>query len=485
MKTRVGVFVAFFLLSACWALATPLFSAPDERSHAIKTAGTVRGQLWGGEVEGTSTTLMRVPRWLDPAVGTRDCHRYRTRADALCLPENLDTTAVGEVPARAGRYPPLYYLLVGAPTFLSDPATGLYLVRLLSAALGAVFLTVAFGYALRGRGTPALPLGLTAAATPMVFYLLGSVNPNGLEVAAAICLWVVGAVLVLDGLPPDRTAARRLLVWLALAAAALALTRSASPAFAAGALGTLVLFGGRERLAGLALDSRVRKVLGVIAVVGAVAALMVVLSDPYPGPVETVDPRGFPARFLRAVGRQDDYAQQMVGVFGALDTKAPWPVFALWFSAVTALVAATVRSHRRFLVIGLLILATVLVSIVAEATALGTMGIFWQGRYSLPAAVGVPILASACIGRESRLFRQLSRRWVAAGISLLAGAVHLTCLVATARRFRGPGASWSFLWEYPSPISPVGLPVVLGTFLLAWIFLGTVLAKGLVAARET
>ncbi|HEX2179639.1 MAG TPA: DUF2142 domain-containing protein [Actinomycetota bacterium] len=483
-RPAVGVFLAFFVLSACWALATPLFSAPDERSHAIKAAGTVRGQLWGEEVEGTSITMMRVPAWLDPAVGARNCRPYRPGADALCLPDELSRTEIRDVPARAGRYPPLYYLLAGAPTYLTDPATAIYLIRLLSAALAAIFLTVAFGYARRLREAPALPVGFVVAATPMVFYLAGSVNPNGLEVAAAICLWVVGTALVVAGLPADRPAARRLLVWLALAAVTLALNRSASPAFAAITLGTLVLFADRRRLVRLARDHRVLKVVGLIGAAGVVAAVMVLMSDPYPGPVEVVDPRGFQARFLRALSRQDDYAQQMVAVFGSLDTKPAWPVFGVWFAAAAGLVSAAIRSGRRFVVVGLLVGGTVLLSTVVEAMALGTMGVFWQGRYSLPLAVGVPILASACIGRGSRAFDLLTRRGAAIGVPLVAGAIQLVCLVAAARRFSGGGASWSFLWQQPSPISPVGLPLVLWAFLLAQIFLGTLIARGMMAARE-
>lgn len=428
--------------------------------------------------------MMRVPAWLDPAVAAGDCRPYRPGADVVCLPGDLDQAEIREVPARAGRYPPLYYLLAGAPTYLTDPATAIYLVRLLSAALAAVFLTVAFGYARHLREAPALPVGFVAAATPMVFYLAGSVNPNGLEVAAAICLWVVGTALVVGGLPADRAAALRLLVWLTLAAVVLALTRSASPAFAAISLATLVLFARRRPLLRLARDPRVLKVVGVIAAAGAAAAVMVLLSDPYPGPVETVDPRGFQARFLRALGRQDDYAEQMVGVFGALDTRPPWPVFGVWFAAVSGLVAAAFRSGRRFLVVGLLVGSTVLLSTVVEAMALGTMGVFWQGRYSLPLAVGVTILASACIGRGSRAFDLLTRRWVAIGVPLAAGGIHLACLVAAARRFSGNRAAWSFLWEQPSPISPVGLPLVLWAFVLAEIYLGTLVARGMMAARK-
>ena len=45
LRVWIVAFLAFFSLTAAWALASPLTAVPDEPSHMIKAAATVRGQL--------------------------------------------------------------------------------------------------------------------------------------------------------------------------------------------------------------------------------------------------------------------------------------------------------------------------------------------------------------------------------------------------------------------------------------------------------
>lgn len=472
-----GLFLAFFVMSGCWALATPLYSAPDEPAHVIKAAGTVRGQLLGNDLPDSNVTAMRVPAWMGPGTEIPYCYRFDPAVDASCAPKlGSDLTEV-DTPARAGKYPPFYYALVGWPTYLSSPTLLLLVMRLGSAVLGAAFLAAACITAVNGRSTKRLLVGIALAMTPMVFYLLGSVNPNGLEVAAAVCVWTIGVILAGEGLPSDRGRELRLLIWLGLSVSALALSRSASPMFVAVIAFVLLLYAERGVVRKLAQDRRVWILAGLLALVGGVAAFMVLQADPYPGPVETIDPRGFSDRLLRSLGQQDDYALQMVGVFGNLDTPAPVPVVVAWAAGAGALLvlALNSRSVRAIAALLLLCVAVILVSSITEAMALKTMGVFWQGRYSLPLAVGIPILASGRLSKRSALSPGARRR-ILVGSAVIWGLAQLICLIWVAHRFSvGVPAGWSFAWSNEGWRPLVPFPVTFACFAAAAAYAGYVL----------
>ncbi len=46
-RTALAVFGLVFVLFASWALATPLFGAPDEHTHVIRATSVVRGEILG------------------------------------------------------------------------------------------------------------------------------------------------------------------------------------------------------------------------------------------------------------------------------------------------------------------------------------------------------------------------------------------------------------------------------------------------------
>ena len=87
--------------------------------------------------------------------------------------------------------------------------------------------------------------------------------------------------------------------------------------------------------------------------------------------------------------------QQMIGVFGWLDTNSPGFTLFLWIVALgSVLTLALLVGPRRLVVATTAILVlTVLLPIALEVPSVCAAGYFWQGRYTLPLAVGVPVLA--------------------------------------------------------------------------------------------
>src|SRR5205823_737204 len=103
-----------------------------------------------------------------------------------------------------------------------------------------------------------------------------------------------------------------------------------------------------------------------------------------------------------SVRRMPDLVLEMVGVFGWLDTPSPPFTYLVWGAVVGALaLAGLAGSGRRSatLMVGV-IAATLLVPMALEALTANRFGFGWQGRYTLPLAIGVPVLAGYLAGRS-------------------------------------------------------------------------------------
>lgn len=216
-----------FCLSAAWSFATPIGAGQDEPAQLVKAASVARGEFVGSTPSGKSlalaarnglaycryvkfahvcnraVTVVTVPQTF-ANLRIPACYRKRAKVPAGCAPgfsgsgqETMATTYVG-------RYPPLYYAIVGLPSLAWHSDVAVYLMRLLSGLLTALFVGLALALATVWSRSRMLTLAVAVTATPMVIILGSAVNPNGLEVATAICVWTGGLILVLEraGRPP-------------------------------------------------------------------------------------------------------------------------------------------------------------------------------------------------------------------------------------------------------------------------------------------
>ena len=72
--------VVGLLLSAVWAIASPIGAGPDEPAHIIKAAAVARGQLVGTGIGGGR---VEIPEYL-VATQARTCFAFRADATADC-----------------------------------------------------------------------------------------------------------------------------------------------------------------------------------------------------------------------------------------------------------------------------------------------------------------------------------------------------------------------------------------------------------------
>lgn len=229
----------------------------------------------------------------------------------------------------------------------------------------------------------------------MVLYIAAVINSSGMETAAGFAAWCGGLCVV------ERTVIPRALVLLtSLAFVILILSRPISPVNAALIIVVLATLAGWTRARALLLSERSLRplwisVLGAMVVAGfalVIGGLPSLLGTPEKPPLSLL---GSVWLTLRLTG---DRLGQCIGSFGWLDTPAPRFVVIIWTSALVGLGAyglAVSRRCRRAL--PLLVLAMLAVSVIFESPRIDAVGLYWQGRYWLPLAVGLPLVASSVV----------------------------------------------------------------------------------------
>jgi hypothetical protein len=409
--------MAFFVVFSAWAFAAPYDAPADEVNHVIRAAGVVSGQIapkpvvvkWGRNVDGMGA-IQQVPRGLrHPAT----CWGFDRMKSAACQ-EPISGGPVEDVPTSAGRYPPTYYLMVGAPVRLWPGWGGLLVARLISAALSAALLAWAFMVLLRWSRFGLMLAALLASATPMLAHLAGAVNPNGLEITAGIALFAGGIPLLLGNGRGTTApwAARAPLVWLVgLSAVLLVTLRSLGPLWAAAALAALLIPSRKAYLRELWQHRLVRGWTYAIAASFAFAVGWTVLMKS--GDLVPPPPGTFNYTLGQAVIMEFNnwhiYLEGMVGVAGWFDIFIPVPFYWMYVSTaacmiIFALVVGSWSERWRFLVI---FMGGVVVPSALQISQVNLTGFIIGGRYMLPLLVGMPLLAAFIVERQVLNARQV------------------------------------------------------------------------------
>jgi hypothetical protein len=186
---------------------------------------------------------------------------------------------------------------------------------------------------------------------------------------------------------------------------------------------------------------------------------------------------GYDADLLRTViGETGSNLLEAVGAVGTLDARIPLWAFALYAGAVVSIGVASFagangRSERRpaWTAVGVLC-AAVVAAWVLEMARGNTTGTYWQGRYSLPLLMGVPMLFGLPL--VERLGSATGQR-LARVIASVGALVSIVVFVVAVRRWGvGTNGSWNpRAWHtYGAPVSTTFLIVVhtAGAAALAW-----------------
>jgi len=475
----LAAFAAFLAAIAVWSLATPLMDAPDEPSHVAKAAAVVRGELIGQLVGGPSSPdgIVRIPAAYAGLGALVQCYQFKAEQPAACAPAYHGSARTVSDEISNARYQPLYYAVVGIPSLFTDSELGIYLMRLLSGALSAVFLALAVMAAVTWGRSRLLLAGVVVAATPSVLSLAGVVNPSGFETSVAICLWTAAVILARERLadPPAG------LVWLVGASAGVeALVRSLSPFWVALTLLVALAVADWAQLRRFLRWRPAWLAGGFVAVCGAWATGWILVEHslnvlPPSAPVPASVHEG--QLLVMGLLRTPLYFTEMVSRFGWLVAPSPALTYLIWAGLIGLLVALALvsASWRHDAVLVLLVLGVVAIPVLIATGQAHRLGITWQGKDTLPLAVGVPILAASLLaGSGLGSVRPLVRRTVAV-VAASAGLGVLVALWGELRRNavgdNGPAVAFFRAgWQPPLGIAGVLLLGVVTTVALTALF---------------
>jgi hypothetical protein len=462
-------FVLVTSLSGLWILANPVFASPDEPANVIRADALDHGQLTGQEPRGRvdkqfrpvrdSVRVVQAPEIYERASGPPCFALQKGVASCFGLEGSSRDT---DVLTYVARQPPAYYAVVGIVSLIRAPGAGtVYLMRILTALMTGAFVATAIT-ALRRPAAPALiAAGLALAVTPMVLFMSSAVNPNGVEIAASIAFWVCGIVLVSTS---QTGVDNRLTTAAGISGCALALSRQLGPLWLGLIALAIMVLSNRAGLRNLARSgwARLWSLLVVACVIGQVAWDLTVsprdstLVGRAPSSLSTLD------AIERSIGSTFDWYREMIGWFGWLDTPAPVLTWLLWTAAIAFLVFVAIAwAGRRHVALLLAVFAgTFVVPIVVEATPYREAGSLWQGRYMLPLAVGVPILAALALAATEQGRELVTPRFLLT-VGVATGVAHFLAFAQNLRRYTvGYDGEFQY-WKHPEWLPPVLSPLLL------------------------
>lgn len=457
VPTFLLLWAAIAALGLAWAAATPMAASPDEPAHIIKAAAVVRGDWLGTPTGRAGFTEVEVPSGV-AAAWSWTCTAYDETMPASCQGAFRNGSEPIAAETSAGLYNPVYYLMVGVPTLLTDdPRVAVYAMRALTAIIcGFFFAAAAVALLPMTRSFGAL-VAILGVLTPTTVFLAGSVNPNAVEVSSAAAL--LAALLALVRRDDARIPVPHL-VLVGLSGVVLANTRGLSPLWMA-VIAIIAIIAARPgRLRELLRSWRVWITLAVLASGSGFAVLWLVSSNTL-GSMGTFTGAGTvsPARAFTVMLLERSTDAGLIALFGWLDTPGPNIAYALWSFLAVAVVLGAFALGRGRLVWATLgsVAAFFLLPAAVQAASVGSSGYIWQGRYSLAVYAVLIITAAVAATASSRADAAFStlRGHLVIGVPVAAVAA-FTILWSIRRYAIGGGSWWGELLTRPQWLPPLG-----------------------------
>ena len=461
-------FVALFAVFAVWSLSTAPFGSPDEDQHFKKAAATVRGQIFTPEVMNEDQVVL--PDWYADS-GTLVCHYKWGEANITgnCPdPSTVEPSETGtkNVMNTAARNQPLYYAIVGLPTLLPGSVATVYLARLLSAAMSALFFAIGFTALRRAGASTLMVMGGLAAFTPMVTYISSMVNPQALEISAGFALWCQMMMILRYPYPDHAHLGRRMWV-LAFITFMFVNSRGLSPLFFGIIVIMCVALQPWRHTWAVMKDKRSWAPLafgtfGCVVALGWIAAMSTLSDATFKVATEPMTTRDV---LIQTLKNADEYVVGTMGFFGWMDVLQPIWTYALLgapFIIMMLLVISFGSWRERWVIIAGGVLACIVLPVLLHVTQYESIGWMWQGRYILPILVGLPIMAGFALTPRLKFPEPAGRQFFAT-VALMWAALSLWAQIQVLHRYvNGGGGSWHKLVD-DAWIPPLGL---LPTFLL-------------------
>jgi hypothetical protein len=464
------VSVAVFAIGAAWGLSTPMGAGPDEQNHMITAYSVVHGHIGQQEVT--------VPAYLDFTM----CFAHQADVTADCAEPLSQSLKPVHLTSQFGSYFPAYYAFVGLPTLVLHGTPALYGMRLMNALLFGVLIGAAFVLVSR-PATTLIRVGLVCSLPPMALFLAGVVNGSSFEIAAAVFTWVA-ALRAFPQTDQPRSLQRRDLLILLIGIVLMLSSRLLAPLWVAIILTAVLTMNAAWR----DLISLLKTRFGLIWVGGIAAWAGVTLVWARVHPVTYIGVKASPASLNEAlsifvntmVNEPYSLLISATGDLGWLDTPLHWSpilILAAW-GVLLGMAASAFTKHRQPLVLLGLILLSFVLPVALETIFWG--GIGWQGRYTLPMMVGIPLLAASQFGYgrvAGSTVTQNSSTYVwglGAAMALVWTAAVNGFMLNYQRYSAGFNVTFPAISKWESPIGfwAPALVAALGFLLLSWLAVG-------------
>lgn len=443
-----------------WAIAMPPNAAPDEDQHMVWAAATARLQLEPDGPRGEQTLKAPTVLYLER------CWQWRPHLDVSCQDE-IPVDPAGDIRNKPVRNAVPYYALVGAASLMTTTEATVYLMRFVHIVLVAAMLTLGVWSMSARKPTPGSIAMAAVAFTPMTAFLLGTVNPSGMAIASGFALWA-GGLFAMDSRRP-RT--QRVLAVIVPVAAFLIVRRDAV-VWLTPILLILALHADPRRIYQAVRGRTLR--IALYAAPAVLAALYLLGGDTIVRWFSNQAGNDQAGTASSAFGILPYYIKEMVGELGWIDVAMPQPVLMGWYAMIALAIVVSVGASRRD---GWATLAVIVFVLVIPFL----FGVFYryryfQSRYGMPLALGIPLIASAALTahRTRHLLNARMARlvvWTVATLSTVAFAVAL-------RRFTvGYRSPWNDMLFDPAWTPPVPTFVALGAYAVLMAGLAVVLSR--------
>jgi len=455
-------FLGFGLLHAGWAFAAPYDGPPDEQMHALRAAGIMQG-----EVIAPDSRIQTVPSSLDKNNVQRPngswqhqvCFPMQVNVPADCAEgPGGDQTLVGRYVTEA-RFNPVYYAFTGWPLKFWPEWKGIILARLLTSAAMAALLACAVVAGSRWTRHRSLVAGIVVAVTPMTAHLAGSINPNGVEIAAGVALFAALIAVVHE----QREGVNRAAVALAGVSASILVTpRFSGVMWLMIILGVILVPSSWARLKVL-MRSRTVQVWSAVVILATIASVAwtMAMGTAALGSGNNGWTTNQLLRFA-LIDMWPNVTNQMIGVMGWAETLMPRLIYVVWFMAAGLLLLGGLALGNlvdRWRLVALFF-GTFTPLLGMELLLVNDVGWFNQGRYFLPGAVGLPMLAALIMARRGIAAEQM--RSITRLLAFLLLPIHVVCLAYTMTRWQSGLAILNpFKGSWTPPYGTV-VPLALG-----------------------
>lgn len=454
--------LGFVLLQLSWLLVLPAFAGMDEFDHAYRASAVARGEWIAEPTDATRGTGAWVHAPADIVTAANaECAELEYTSDAECVGD-LQADGLVRVASGAGRYNPLFYAAVGYPALVADGVAAIHVMRVVNAALCTSMLFLALMSLRRWSLSTWAFAGAVVACTPVLAYSSVVVAPNGLEMFAGLAFWCAAFGLMRsDPTRPDRF----LVTVSAVSGSALLLLRSMGPLWVV-LIALTVLAATPQvwsRTASLLRAASVR--IGILSLVlaGVGSLTWIRLNDSLVVGVQPDQHLSLTEKLTTVLGWIPVWVFQSVAAFPYRNQHSVPMVYACYFFLFAGLVYLGLRrGSRTRKALALSIVFAVAVPALVAFTTIDRHFDAWQGRYGLPYAVGIALLAGFGLDRFGG---PLGWRVLGPAVALftIAAAAAVIEVLRIERNFSPSVATGA--WDAPEPLFVWGL-AILGAVLM-------------------